>query len=202
MTFWHDPTMGAGRDMFGDSVRRALDSIAKFLRATPPVGTMHVFCGLEAALPDGYLLCYGQTVNIGDYNDLYTAISTNWNTGGEAAGTFRLPDFRGLTPLGRDNMGGSQTATTQRQVGGVLGSTGGERQHALIIAELAAHTHQFTYRDDTVGVGAGSAAAQLQSGFDNNLHNLDAHPPIGSTGSGTAHNNLQPYGLVNWIIRY
>lgn len=62
---------------------------------------------------------------------------------------------------------------------------GGEKTHQLIIAELAAHTHN---------VGAtqwadGSIAARMGlAGSDN--------APTGSTGSNKPHNNLQPYLVV------
>jgi hypothetical protein len=68
-----------------------------------------------------------------------------------------------------------------------IGETGGEKTHALIEAELAAHTH-------TLNVA--------QSGTSNSQIVITGGSPlavagyIGSTGSGTAHNNLQPYIVV------
>lgn len=43
--------------------------------------------------PAGLLLADGHVVAVEDYPQLYDRIGTTYNTGGEAAGTFRLPDL-------------------------------------------------------------------------------------------------------------
>ena len=64
---------------------------------------------------------------------------------------------------------------------------GGAKTHALSIAELPAHTHSFTYanRGDAFG---GSYAMSVTTG--------GLTRTTSSQGSGTAHNNLQPYIVV------
>jgi len=69
----------------------------------------------------------------------------------------------------------------------VLGETGGEKTHVLVEAELAAHVHTVTtYDNGTDGVAVRSAGA---TGTTRNV-------ATSSVGSGTAHNNLQPYIVV------
>ena len=71
-----------------------------------------------------------------------------------------------------------------------VGETGGAKTHTLSTAELPAHTHSLT----TLTSGGGS-----WSGF---VYNVDAASTAtatqnsNSTGSGVAHNNLQPYIVV------
>lgn len=53
--------------------------------------------------PSGWLLCDGSAVSQTTYSSLYAAIGTTWNTTGEGAGNFRLPDFRGQFLRGYDS---------------------------------------------------------------------------------------------------
>src|SRR3954454_15726157 len=52
--------------------------------------------------PDGFALCDGAEYDSDDaaYYRLFRVIGTTFNTGGEAAGGFRVPDFRGRVPVG------------------------------------------------------------------------------------------------------
>jgi hypothetical protein len=68
-------------------------------------------------------------------------------------------------------------------------ATGGESTHALSIAELAAHTHNQQTSTSSGVIGAGGGIGNF------------AGSQTGSTGSGTAHNNLQPYVVVYMWLR-
>lgn len=78
----------------------------------------------------------------------------------------------------------------------VVKETGGAKTHALSEAELAAHTHAQQYKAGTLGSG-GNYYAVPTGGMtiaEYSDTTFDATNVItGSTGSGTAHNNLQPY---------
>ncbi len=66
--------------------------------------------------------------------------------------------------------------------------TGGFKTHTLTVAELAAHTHS----EVTVGWSSGvTATGGPEAG---NFGSVGT--ATGSTGGGTAHNNLQPYQTV------
>jgi len=56
--------------------------------------------------PTGWFLCYGQAVSRTTYAALFTAIGTTYGTG-DGSTTFNLPDLRGRTIAGVDDMGGS-----------------------------------------------------------------------------------------------
>lgn len=102
---------------------------------------------------------------------------------GDGTTTFNLPNLKGLIPTGVDQ--------SQTEFAGI-GQTGGEKTHQLTIPELAAHTH--TIPQQTAGgggsLGIGAVASSTSS------------PTTGSTGSDTAHNNIQPYLTLNYIIKY
>ena len=70
-----------------------------------------------------------------------------------------------------------------------IAETGGEKTHALITAELAAHTH--TNYGALIPRGTGANFRELTDAAtgDNNVAS-------GSAGSGTAHQNMPPYYVV------
>ena len=70
--------------------------------------------------------------------------------------------------------------------------TGGAKTHALSVAELAAHIHSIDH-----SVAFGGYGLPITGAFQNRVI-VDGEGPINtsSAGSGTAHNNLQPYIVV------
>lgn len=116
---------------------------------------------------------------------------------GDGSTTFNVPDLRGRTPAGLDTTAGiaaSRLTLAQSQgVYGNLGATGGEQGHQITVAELASHTHDFVAHPVTGGGTAGAA----------NTSNSGSGPTVTvtSAGSDTAHNNVQPTVLVNYIIK-
>lgn len=144
-----------------------------------PSGVMLPYGG--STIPSGFLACDGSSLLRATYPNLFTAIGTTW---GSADGThFNVPDTRGRTLIG-DGTGSGLTART-------LGTQNiGEETHALTIAELAAHTHTIDLYN-TPGTGT---HAELSAG---SFANTEA---TSSTGSGTAHNVMQPSAVVKHII--
>ena len=71
--------------------------------------------------------------------------------------------------------------------------TGGSKTHALTTGELAAHNHAVGSNDS--GTGPGGAAGNQEHVRDAGVGNGPV-TPTSTTGSGTAHNNVQPYIVV------
>lgn len=150
---------------------------------TLPIGAIVPFGGWDA--PTGWLICDGTLLNKTAYPELFNAIG--YSFGGEDGGsTFGLPDLRGRVPVGeKDN---------DSDFDG-MGVTGGEKTHTLTISEMPSHTHAPNSRATTFsGTGSNNPG---QTGGDRTWENLS----IGNTGGGQAHNNLQPYQTVNYIIK-
>jgi len=155
-----------------------------------PAGSMLVYGGASA--PTGWLLCHGQSISRSTYAALFTALSTTY--GSVDGNTFNIPDLRGRVIAGQDDMGGSSANRLTTPINGdTLGAAGGVESHALSIAELAAHTHTITpMKQDAPRDGGGSG----------NVYDAASGTiTSSSTGSGSAHTNVQPTIILNYIIK-
>lgn len=183
------------------SILTASDSAIPFLGFAPP-GTLFDFAGTSA--PVGWLTCDGSNVSRTTYALLFAAIGTTWGVGNGTT-TFGIPNFQRRTSIGS---GGSGTGT----IGNVVGNTGGEETHALTSAENGAHAHSVTDPTHTHAVTqvinqqvpSGGQYAQAAGGTwvsDINTGAAATGISIQNSGSGTAHNTMQPSAVVLKIIK-
>lgn len=140
-----------------------------------PSGVIMPYAGATA--PSGWAFAYGQEVSqtSATYKNLYTAISTTYCTaehGGTCTGgNFRLPDLRGRSIHGKDNMGGTAASriTTGATIDGtVLGKSGGSQTVTLCSSNIPQVSTSYT---PTGGVPAGSS------------HYHQTAAPIGQNGN-------------------
>jgi microcystin-dependent protein len=227
-----------------------------------PTGGVVDFAGPVAQIPTGWLLCDGSAYSRTTYATLYTALGGAGSVWGQGDGstTFNVPDLRGVVTIGQGTGVGKLTPRA-------LGATGGEENHTLTPAELAAHAHgltdgghnhshsdpthnhgisqsghahgigdpghahSFTYTAPifssqaaagggawallTQATGANTAAAGtgIYTGAANaNVNNVaaatglanvasGANVSVNSAGSNAPHNNMQPFAVLNKIIK-
>lgn len=187
-----------------------------------PTGTVLDYVGATA--PSGYIFASGRTIGNAASGateranaDTQTLYELLWNSmanteaavssgrGASAAADFAanktiaIPDLRGRTVAGKDNMGGttaSRLTATYSMNGTTLGTAGGAEQHTLTAAQMPAHTHSET---GTTRPGAGG---RWYSGIDNsNGAALESATSTGSAGSSSAHPITQPTYICNKIIK-
>jgi microcystin-dependent protein len=147
-----------------------------------------------------WLLCDGRSLLRASYPTLFTNIGTVY---GSVDGThFNIPDFRGRVAVMVDG------AAARLVANDTLGASGGEELHALTTAELAAHAHNIDHAHQLqmAGSAGGNAFAQTSGGtvFDSTNGSpvkFTSGLSSGNAGSGTAHNNMMPFLVVNKIIR-
>ena len=171
-----------------------------------PSGVIQAYAGLSA--PGGWLLCYGQAVNRQLYASLFGVLGTLYGAG-DGSTTFNVPDLRGRSLAGLDNMGGSDAGRLDWT--NALGTVGGEQYHTLTANELASHTHTATASDsghthpgpaDNGGggvnglfYGSGRSSGSTGTGYAN------ISVSVANSGGNIAHNNMSPTMLLNWIIK-
>ena len=176
-----------------------------------PTGMIVPYAGASA--PSGWLIANGSTIGNAssggtaranaDTETLFLLLCEAWDNtalpiqnssggastrGGSCATDYAankrlpLPDLRGRVPIGS----GQGSGLTQR----VLGVKGGEEAHVLTVAELAPHAHTYTGANGTAVAPTGPDQAAGWFATSTN-----------SAGSGTAHNTMPPYIVINYIIK-
>jgi microcystin-dependent protein len=186
-----------------------------------PLGGMLPFIGATAP-NSSFVFPYGQTISRTTYATLFSLVSTTYGIG-DGSTTFTLPDFRGRSIAGKDDMGGSAasrlTATYFGTSAATLGAVGGLESQTLSLAQLptgitAANASQAISVSTTIttvmyganiqsNVGTGGSrtvgyepfAASLTSTGSNSIS------VTSNNTSGSAHNNVQPTIICNYILR-
>jgi len=169
------------------------------------------------------------------YPEASNNIAPEWKTAhgqtDPGAGMFRVPDLRGLTPCGLDQMpGGTRANRTTRSVAITVAAKTGEEYHVVTLAETPAHAHSVS--DPTHGHGVSDPThihALTNYGF--NYHGGTGAPDgygdspwmvsmttdyratgigisgaatgisIQNAGGGGAHETMQPTVFVPYIVR-
>src|SRR5215210_4863362 len=140
--------------------------------------------------PKGWAFCNGQLLPINQNQPLFSLLGTMY--GGDGRVNFALPDFRGKVPV---HVGADFTQ----------GQRGGETAHTVTINEMPQHFHVAQgYSQNGDGIvptdGVLSVVTGLYAG--SGSANLVALNPasISNVGGSQAHNNMQPYLVLNFII--
>ncbi len=108
--------------------------------ATNPAGVMMAYGG--ATSPQDWLMCDGTEYRISDYTALFAAIG--YNFGAEASvttGFFKVPDLRGRTTVGKDNMGGTSANVITDESADIIGSQDGQETRNIQVTNLPDHKH-------------------------------------------------------------
>jgi microcystin-dependent protein len=174
-----------------------------------PTGALLPFAGATA--PSGFLICDGSAYSRTTYSALFAVIGTSYGSGNGST-TFNIPNMAGNVIIGP---GGA--------IGAAVAGSGGEATHTLSIGEMPVHNHGINdpghnhspIYSGSVGGNVISGSFGVQGGSTYNVAPItggllspttvtnNAYTGISTqnTGGGAAHNNVQPYLCLNYIIR-
>jgi microcystin-dependent protein len=172
------------RRSFFENIWKSPEPEAELRRGFDPYIGEIVLVGFNFA-PKGWALCQGQLLNIVSNAALFSILGTTY--GGNGTTNFALPDLRGRALFGA----GQGPGLTNRD----LGETGGAAQEPLITAHLPAHSHAAQTVPTAIVRGTGTQGYGLTTGKDTGT----TFSPL-IAGAGTAHNNMQPYLVLTYII--
>jgi microcystin-dependent protein len=153
--------------------------------------------------PKGWALCNGQLLPINQNQALFSLLGTTY--GGNGQTTFALPNLQGRVPVGFGN-------------GITQGETGGQTAHTLTQSEMPQHIHALMADASTpassntttptvnsvLGQSAGTTGTP-PAPFGVNMYSTASPtavlaPSITSVGGSQAHENEQPYLVLNFCI--
>jgi microcystin-dependent protein len=110
---------------------------------------------------------------------------------GNGSTTFNLPNMAGRVAVGQ----GSGSGLTPRS----MGATGGSETHSLTTEEMPSHSHDVS---NTVQ----KSGANTPDGLDNGGNEIDTVTTVttasASVGDSEPHNNVQPFVVLNYIIKH
>jgi microcystin-dependent protein len=181
--------------------------LALLSNTSVPTGTILPFGGSVA--PANAVLCDGSAVSRTTYAKLFSVIGTTYGVG-DGSTTFHVPNLKGKIPVGLNSLESEFN---------YLGKSGGEKSHILSSLEMPSHSHTASgsaagghnhnvtldyYTNNTTGgsihyvhptSGSGQVSKVTSAGGEH-THSIS----VGNSGGGSAHNNIQPYLTVNYII--
>ena len=153
---------------------------------TLPIGSIMSYTSDTA--PNGWLNCDGSAVSRTEYSKLFSIIGVTYGAGNGTT-TFNLPNIKGKVLVGKD--GSDSDFDT-------LGKTGGEKTHTLTVAEMPSHRHSLNTNINATGFGTNNS---LTRGYGGAMEWKGNDSYIETAGSDQPHNNLQPYIVMNYIIK-
>lgn len=147
--------------------------------------------------PPGWLLCNGASILRAGYPSLYQVINVIY--GSVSDEYFNLPDLRGrfiAGYIGGSTAGRITTRSTQNGTNGLYtGGTGGSEIHQLTEAEMPKHKHGYEE-------GIRYHASRYKAGPDIPGHYNNIAKYTTERGGSSPHNNMPPFILMSYIIKY
>jgi microcystin-dependent protein len=188
-----------------------------------PIGGLMPYLG-SSAPNSSFVLPFGQAISRTTYATMFSLVGTTFGAG-DGSTTFSLPDLRGRSIFGLDNMGGSAaniiTNAGSGIVGTTLGAVGGAQNVTVSQANLPGatltttitdpgHSHFFFSNHNTASLisfdpgGAGQTSAGAGSvvnkaSVESTTTGITASTALG--GSGTAVNKMPPAMVLPFILR-
>ena len=188
-------TIGGNLDVSGDLHARSYYATGNYYLdnyVLIPAGTIIQSAAIDE--PEGWFDCNGRTLLVAEYAYLFSAIGYGYSIGVYSGAdlSFNIPDMRGRVGIGY----GTGAGLTTRN----LGVSGGAETHTLTVDQMPAHDHGGSTGSTNAALIGSTTTASIAGHevADNGSH---SHT-IPSQGGGSAHNNMQPYVVLRYLIKY
>ena len=169
-----------------------LNNIENGIATANITGSITMYAGTTA--PDGWLICDGSAISRTDYADLFSVIGTTYGTG-DGSTTFNIPNLKGRVPVGLN------TSDTDFDT---LGETGGGKQILIPMQWYSGFVDMRyngnvnipnweNYRKDATGNTQSLSTPETST---------TAVMGTNEVSKQDTNGNLQPYIVMNYIIRY
>lgn len=158
------------------TVEETINEAYELFRNFKPMVGVIMPC-VMAVIPSNWLLCDGSTYLREDYPNLYAVLDPVFIVD---ADSFTVPDLRGRTVIGANGAF-------------PVNIDGGEIEHTLTEAEMPSHSHTYVPPTINVDVEAPGVPDPVAAG-------LGLPTQTGSAGGNQAHNNMQPYLPLRYVI--
>jgi len=213
-TYYDDGTSKQWVEMVSSSVPAA--------NTIMPSGT--IVQTARATSPDGWFLCQGQAISRTTYATLYAAIGTSYGSG-DGSTTFNIPDLQGRVAVGKNSgtfaslgaTGGTETVTLtiaqmpshthiQNSHNHIQDAHNHNHRQWIFNGAASSGTHYgFGYSSNTGAANdttAASSSGEVQYGnYPTTATNQATTATNQNTGGDGSHNNLQPYIVLNYMIK-
>ncbi len=175
-----------------------------------PPGVMMPYAGTTA--PSFWLLCYGQEILQADYPELFDVIGFTYKQSGLLSdlgvAKFALPDMRGRTVMGLDDMGGTGAGRISGLQGSELGNSGGQETVTIQNTNLPNHEHDlvvegtqfYAILDAQKGVNSPASSIIFDAPTGQNAGQAVTTSGGVSGTTGQAMETLSPFMSLNYII--
>lgn len=173
-------------------INAAMSTVSQALADLIPVGVIVPFAGKKA--PSGWALCHGGGLPKDEYPELFDMVGYVY--GGEG-NEFGIPDMRTRVPVGYD---------VRNEPFNTIGNKGGAAEVTLTVAQMPSHNHSqyVTHRHSSGRTGPGVRRDHITDISHDKVTGYPKFPQgvnTGNKGGGQPHNNLQPYIVLEYIIK-
>ena len=187
-----------GVDTVQEAVTKMADMISNVTECSTMIG--QILTVATAAPPPLTLECDGTEYLRVDYPELYAALDPAFVID---ADTFEVPDLRGSAIIG-EGLGDGKTSRA-------IGETGGDEEVVVTLSEMPEHSHDASANASSLpstqrgpignlwGQEAAGTTATYRPGVSDGQMSIDA-VTVSSTGSGDAHENMQPFIVLRFVI--
>jgi microcystin-dependent protein len=202
----HVPTSANDGINFVEGIKQMADEFDQLLA---PIGAVHEYAGSGDPSGGKWALTDGRALSRTTYAALFSVIGTTYGSGNGTT-TFNIPNTVGRTVVSPEPGGSPVVLPNSNRA---LGQTGGEERHNLTASEsgvngngqTVAHAHGSASSTGFLSDSGTFTGYALATAGDRQVTQAtttaSVQPGLVARAADTAHNNMQPYIVLNRIIR-